>query len=107
MENCHHFSHSKTKKKPDQASSYRPISLLHSLSKLAKVFIARKLDKFIEENNIIQPEQFGFRKDLFAPHKVYRLLGHVTTGLTRKQYTAAIFLDIEKAFDKVWIFGLI
>ena len=38
----------KPKKPPDQASSYRPISLLDSLSKLAEVFIARQLDNFIE-----------------------------------------------------------
>ena len=31
----------------------------------------------------------------------------VTTGNTRKQYTAAVSLDIEKVFDKVRIFDLI
>ena len=89
------------------ASSYRPISLLDSLSKLAEVFIARQLDNFIEENNIITPEQFGFRKNLSAPHQVYRLVEHITTNKVKKHFTAAVFLDIEKAFDKVWIFGLI
>ena len=57
----------KPKKPPDQASSYRPISLLDSLNKLNEVFIARQLDIFIEENNLITPEQFGFRKNLSAP----------------------------------------
>ena len=74
---------------------------------LAEVFIARQLDKFIEENNIIDPEHFGFRKDLSTSHQVYRHVEHVITSLIRKQYTDAVFLDIEKVFDKVWIFGLI
>ena len=71
------------------------------------MFIARQLDKFIEENNAIESEQFSLRKGLSVFHQVYRLVEHVTTSLTRKQYTAAIFLDIEEPFDKVWIFSFI
>ena len=97
----------KPRKPPNLTSSYRPISLLDSLSKLVEVFIARQINAHIEEHNLLMPEQFGFRKNLSAPHQVYRLVEHITTGKVNNQSTAAVFLDIEKAFDKIWINGLI
>ena len=57
------------------------------------------------ENNVIEPEQFDFRKGLSNTYQFYRFVEDVTIGLTRKQYTAAIFLGVEKAFCRVWIFG--
>ena len=40
-------------------------------------------------------------------HSARHQVENANTGLNRKQYTATVFLDIEKAFVKVWIFGLI
>ena len=81
----------KKKKHIRPASSFRPISLLESSNKLAEVFIARLLHTFIEENSILTPDQFGFRKNFSALHQVYRLVEHITTGKTKKHYMAAIF----------------
>ena len=93
LENCNYCSHTTPPppKPPDQAFSYRPISFLYSLSKIAEVFIARQLDTFIKENNILTLEQFGFRKDLSAPYQVYRLAEHITTGKIKKHYMASSF----------------
>lgn len=44
---------------------------------------------------------------LSAPHQVCRLIEHISTGKISKKITAAVFLDTEKAYDNVWIFGLI
>lgn len=44
------------------------------------------------------PDQFSFRKGHFAPHYVHWFVEHFTT---------AVFLDIEKVFDRVWIYALI
>ena len=59
---------------------------------LAEVIIVRQLDNFTEENNIIEVEQFVFRKYLFAP---IILVEHVTISLIHKQYEAAVFLDVK------------
>ena len=68
---------------------------------LAEVIIVRQLDNFTEENNIIEVEQFVFRKYLFAP---IILVEHVTISLIHKQYEAAVFLDVKFFFDKLRIF---
>jgi hypothetical protein len=87
--------------------SYRPISLLNTISKIVEKFIAIEINKHLEDNNILIPYQFGFRKNLSAPHQIYRLTEHLSAAKIKKYSTAAIFLDIQKAFDKVWIPGLI
>ena len=45
-----------------EPSSYRPISLLPTLSKLSEKIILKRLDKFEEKQKIIVEEQFGFRE---------------------------------------------
>lgn len=92
---------------PDQANSYRPISLLNCISKLTESFIADLVKNHVNNNNILPHDQFAFRENLSAPHQVYRLIEHITAGKLNKNTTAALFLDISKAFDKVWIDGLI
>ncbi len=51
--------------------------------------------------------QFGFQKNLSAPHQVYRITELLTKARLSKISTAAIFLDIARAFDRVWIDALI
>lgn len=90
-----------------QPVSYRPISLLPTLSKIAEVVIKNRLTDFLESNQIMIPHQFGFTKKLSTTHQLLRVAEYITEGFTRKQCTSAIFLDVEKAFDRVWISGLI
>ncbi|GBM96107.1 hypothetical protein AVEN_7986-1, partial [Araneus ventricosus] len=40
-------------------------------------------------------------------HQLLRVIEHIHEGKANRLATAAIFLDIAKAFDKVWIQGLI
>ncbi|GFT95535.1 RNA-directed DNA polymerase from mobile element jockey [Trichonephila clavipes] len=58
--------------KPDKnsalAESYRPISLLPVLSKLAEKVILARLNDHLERENILIPEQHGFRPRVSPPH---------------------------------------
>ncbi|GFV50517.1 probable RNA-directed DNA polymerase from transposon X-element [Trichonephila clavipes] len=49
---------------PKLADSHRPISLLPILSKLAEKIISARLNNYLERNNILTPEQHGFRPRL-------------------------------------------
>lgn len=49
-------------KDPRQPGNYRPISLLCPLSKIFEKCILSRINDFVEENNILKDEQFGFRK---------------------------------------------
>ncbi|GFW59949.1 probable RNA-directed DNA polymerase from transposon X-element [Trichonephila clavipes] len=94
-------------KNPKLAESHRPISLLPILSKLAEKIIAARLNDHLENENILVPEQHGFRPRLSTTHQLLRVVEYIKDGIDRHQYTAAVFLDIQKAFDRVWHTGLL
>ena len=94
-------------KESSDPESYRPISLLPILGKIAEVIIKNRLLNFLEEYKIIIPHQFGFMKQLSTTHQLLRVTEYIAEGFTNRQSTGAIFLDVAKAFDRVWIPGLI
>ncbi|GFS55243.1 probable RNA-directed DNA polymerase from transposon X-element [Trichonephila clavipes] len=97
--------------KPDKnsalAESYRPISLLPVLSKLAEKVILARLNDHLERENILIPEQHGFRPRLSISHQLLRVVEFIKEGNNKDECTAAVFLDIQKAFDRVWHTGLL
>ncbi|GFW87502.1 probable RNA-directed DNA polymerase from transposon X-element [Trichonephila clavipes] len=94
----------KNKKSPN---SYHPISLLSSLSKIAEHIILLRINQFINNTNFLNPNQYGFTKQLSTYHPLLRLTEQISAGFQRGRSTGAVFLDIQKAFDRVWISGLI
>ncbi|VVC46206.1 Reverse transcriptase domain [Cinara cedri] len=48
-------------KPPEQVTSYRPISLLPSISKLFEKLLIKHLKPLIEEKQLVPEHQFGFR----------------------------------------------
>ncbi|GBN91069.1 putative RNA-directed DNA polymerase from transposon X-element [Araneus ventricosus] len=50
--------------------NYRPISLLSCVSKVFESVLLRRLNQFLDDNNIIISEQFGFRKKLSTNHQL-------------------------------------
>lgn len=93
----------KDKNKPE---SYRPISLLTTLSKLFEKVIYTRLLQLVDNQDILPPFQFGFRKNFSTTHQLLRLTEMIERGFETKQYTVVAFLDITQAFDKVWTEGL-
>ncbi|GBM38261.1 putative RNA-directed DNA polymerase from transposon BS [Araneus ventricosus] len=88
-----------------QPENYWPISLLSTLSKLTENFILDKLNEHLAENKILCPEQFGFRKSLTTTHQLLRVVEYITSGFEKVECTGAVFLDAQKAFDRIWIQG--
>jgi len=94
-------------KDPALPSSYRPISFLDRIGKLfGKILLARILHE-VSERVLMRDEQFGF----IAKHSTSLQLGHLVERNTRnngeKRLTGAVFLDVAKNFDTVWIDGLL
>lgn len=97
----------KAGKDPRLASSYRPISLLNTLSKLLEAIFSIRLDNFTHENNIICKEQFGFRHQHSTQQQIIRITEFITDNFNKNRNTGAVLLDEAKAFDSVWHNGLI
>lgn len=93
----------------DQAfpQNYRPISLLTVISKIFERILLNRLQVHIDENNILNPEQCGFRQAHSTNHQLLRLTDKIVNGFNTNRSTGVIFLDIAQAFDRVWHQGLI
>lgn len=72
--------------------SYRPISLLPSLSKILEKVFLKRIYTIINNLNIIPNTQFGFKNKHSTLHKVHT-----------KNYCEAVILDVDQVLDRVWI----
>lgn len=93
-------------KPPHEITSYRPISLLPSMSKLFERLLLKRLKPIIENKKLIPDHQFGFRNKHSTIDQVHRITNVIEQALEEKKVCSAIFLDVSQAFDKVWHEGL-
>ncbi|GBN60070.1 RNA-directed DNA polymerase from mobile element jockey [Araneus ventricosus] len=94
-------------KDPTHPVSYRPISLLPTVSKIGEKLILNRYLTHATKLRLPMPQQFGFTPQLSTTHQLHRVVEHINERKNSNLAIAAIFLDITKAFDKVWIEGLI
>ena len=100
-------------KDPNQPSSYRPISLLNTMSKALEAMFMDRLQKYIDEMKLISDEQFGFRHGHSTQQQILRVLEFVIIELRKNgkhsnnRKVGAVLLDVAKAFDSVWHNGLL
>lgn len=96
-------------KPPAEATSYRPISLLSSISKVLERLILKQLREHVEEFQIIPHDQHGFSRGKSTIHQLHRLCSHIKTRFAApfKHSTGMLLMDVERAFDRVWHAGLL
>lgn len=82
-------------------SSYRPIALLSSLSKVLEHLVKEQLTDFCLEHNIFPDEQFGFLRGRSTEWQLLSVLEDWHVKLDGKSCVHAVFLDAAKAFDRV------
>lgn len=84
-------------------NNYRPISILPSISKLLERIINTRLINYLETNNLLSPNQYGFRHKKSTNDAVHELVDFIVTNNDKGNKTIGIFLDLAKAFDTVSI----
>ena len=89
-------------------NNYRPISLLPICSKLFEKIIFNQLNSYFNDNNLITKNQSGFRSGDSTTNQLIELVNEIQKAFdNRCSYEVrSVFLDISKAFDKVWHEGL-
>ena len=90
-------------------NNYRPISLLPIFGKILEKIIFNNIYNFLLEENLLNSNQSGFRpsdsfiNQLFAiTHEIFEAFDCNPSLEIR-----SVFLEISKAFDKVWHEGLL
>ncbi|GIX75866.1 putative RNA-directed DNA polymerase from transposon BS [Caerostris extrusa] len=84
--------------------SYRPIALTCMTCKLMERIILRRITFHLMNRNMLPQEQYGFRKGHRAIDQILYFVQRVRDAHNMKpsRHTMAVFLDLTKAFDKVW-----
>ena len=89
--------------------NYRPISLLPICGKIFEKIIFNNLYNYFNANNLITKNQSGFRPGDSTTNQLLYLVNEIHEAFENPKSleVRAVFLDISKAFDKVWHEGLI
>jgi hypothetical protein len=61
----------------------------------------------VENNRLIPSHQFGFRQRHSTIEQTHRIVQRINETLETNQYCSAAFLDVLKAFNRVWHTGLL
>lgn len=94
-------------KDPTLNSSYRPITMLSSLSKLMERIIQRRINHKLESDSIFSSNQAGFRKGRSTTNILATFKHIITKSMEEKKFCIVVYLDLEGAFDCVWHQGLL
>ena len=90
-------------------SNYRPISLLPILAKVFERIIFKNLYNYLIFNNLITKNQSGFRPGDSCSNQLLSLVHDIHKAFNDKKCleVRSVYLDMSKAFDKVWHEGLV
>ena len=81
--------------------SYRGISLTASLLKIYEAVITRRLNAFLENENVVSKFQSAFRPSRGVDEQIYILDLLIHTSFRRKRKLYACTIDLSKAFPPV------
>ena len=86
-------------------SSFRPISLTYSISKLFERLILSRLTFHLELSHLLSTCQAGFRPGRLSHDRILTLFQSIWDGFQKKKppdRTILASVDFSKAFDSVW-----
>ena len=87
---------------PSDPANYRGITISSCLGKLFNTVLNNRLQNFLDENNIIKPEQIGFQKKCRTSDHMFILKCLIDKYKKGKKELFLCFVDFKKAFDSVW-----
>ena len=90
-------------------SNYRPISLLTLLAKIFEKILFKYLYNHFISNNLISTNQSGFKPGDSCTNQLLSLTNDIHAAFNDRHCleVRSVYLDMSKAFDKVWHEGLI
>jgi hypothetical protein len=89
--------------KTSDPGNFRPISLLNTLGKLTEKILHKRLTRLDKKLKLTRDEQFGFRPRHDTSQQVVRIGTDMAYNYNKDKVTAMALLDIQKAFDRVWV----
>ncbi|GBM53609.1 Putative protein in type-1 retrotransposable element R1DM [Araneus ventricosus] len=90
----------KNGKEPGLCSSYRPVCLLPTLGKIVERLFLLKLNIWLDQNNIIHENQYGFLEGKSCDLAIFKILETINSRIPN-EHLALVSLDIKSAFQNM------
>jgi hypothetical protein len=87
--------------KPPNELTYRPVSLLPTVSKVFEKLLLKRSLPVVENDRLIPNHQFGYRQRHSTIEQTHRIVRRINEDLENEKYCSAAFLDISQAFNIV------
>lgn len=87
--------------------AYRPISLSSNIGKLLEKILEKRLRVHCNIHDILGSPQEGFCANRSTTRYLFKLLSHLGEAKKKKLISMVLLIDFQKAFDSVWIPGLV
>ena len=95
------------KNEKQRLNNYRPTSVLPLCSKILERLVFNETFGFFIENDLISQHPSGFRPGDSCINQLVSVIHEICQSFNEGFDVRSVFLDISKAFDKVWQDGII
>ncbi|GBO26092.1 hypothetical protein AVEN_51484-1 [Araneus ventricosus] len=85
----------------DEASSYRPISLLPTICKVLEKLLTQRFNYHLKRLNKISDNQYGFREGRSTELAIHPLIQKIHEGKMKNPHVLVLSIDIKGAFDNI------
>ena len=93
--------------KANNKDNYKGITLFPTISKIYEMILVNRLEKFASQKGYFSQMLFGFQEGVGCVEASFTVLETINHMLERRSKIFGCFIDVRKAFDTVWIDGLL
>lgn len=97
----------KNSQKPSTCDNTRPIALENCDEKIMEKIVNNRLVWYLEEHNLLSPNQSGFRKGKSTMHNLTIFENDIQESFKKGRHLDAVFFDLKKAYDKLWRYSIL
>ena len=90
-----------------KVENFRPLTLSSYFGKLLERILRTRIHKHLESHALLDPDQEGFQKNKSTGRYLVNFISQVEEALDKKEVPIAVMIDFQKAFDSIWIQGLL
>lgn len=85
----------------NKADEMRPVNTLPVSEQILEEVVKTQLDRCINSNKLISPEQSGFRKNHSCESTLQHSIIRWRKNLDKSLYTGVVFIDFARAFETI------
>jgi hypothetical protein len=86
---------------PEELGNYRPVSNLSFMSKTLERVIAQQLSHYLEQNNLLEPNQSAYRRNHSTETALLKINTNIRQAIGEHQVVLIAMLDLSAAFDTI------